>query len=146
MSDEKPPKRQRPRSVIILALLQIVQGGGLLSAGIYQALEHGWDLQEHLRGWMYMPLPLVESLSNAIVLIGLGSLMIVVSLALLGLFHWAWLVSMSLQGIGLFLGIIGYLRHRPNYVGMVLGILIVFYLNLDEVQAAFQSRETGKRL
>lgn len=132
--------RKRPRSVVILALLQILQGGGLLSVGIYQAMQHGWSFQEHIKGVDYIPLPLVESISSAIILIAIGGLMILVSLALIGLYRWAWLVSMSLQGLGLFLGIVNYMRHHPNYIGMVLGILIVFYLNLDEVQAAFQDK------
>lgn len=133
-----------PRSVVIVALIQLIQGGGLLSAGIYQAVEHGWGLKEHLGNWMFIPLPLFESLSSAIVLIGLGSLMILMSFALLRLVHWAWLFSMSLQGLGLLFGLISYLRHRPNYIGMALGILIVFYLNLDEVQNAFHVEEKSK--
>lgn len=141
---DRSHQKHRPRSVIILALLQILQGAGLLSAGVYQAIEQGWDFHKHLGGWMYMPLPLLESLATAIVLIALGTMMLLVSLALLGLFRWAWLVSMSLQGFGLFLGIISYMRHRPNFLGMVLGILIVFYLNLDEVQTAFQTKRQGE--
>ncbi len=130
-----------PRSVVIVAVIQIVQGAGLLSAGIYQAIAHGWGLQQHLGNWRFIPLPLFESLSSAIVLIGLGSLMILMSIALLKLVHWAWLFSMSLQGLGLLFGLISYMRHRPNYIGMALGILIVFYLNLDEVQNAFHIQE-----
>ncbi|MGB9673802.1 MAG: hypothetical protein ACPL3P_06650 [Anaerolineales bacterium] len=135
------PKRSLPRSVIILAVLQIIQGGGLLSAGIYQAAAHGWDFKQHLGKWMYIPLPLFESLSSAIVLIGLGGLMLIVSLALLKLYHWAWIFSLTLQGLGLLFGLISYLRQRPNYIGMILGILIVFYLNLDEVQNVFHQQE-----
>ncbi len=133
-----------PRSVVIVALIQLIQGGGLLSAGIYQAVVHGWGLKEHLGNWTFIPLPLFESLSSAIVLIGLGSLMILMSFAMLRLIHWAWLFSMSLQGLGLLFGLISYWRHQPNYIGMALGILIIFYLNLDEVQNAFHGEEKGE--
>lgn len=130
----------RPRSVMILAIIQTLQGLGLLGAGLYQGRLAGWDIRTRFGEWQYIPLPLFESLSNVFVLLVLGSAMILVSSALVRLASWAWLFSMTLQGLGLFIGLVNYLRNRPNYLGMALGIFLVFYLNLDEVQAAFRRK------
>lgn len=129
-----------PRSVVILAVIQILQGISLVGAGLYQGRLTGWNLWTRFGEWQYIPLPLFESLSNVLVLLVLGSAMILVSLALLRLASWAWLFSMTLQGLGLFIGLVNYLRQRPNYIGMAVGIFLVFYLNLDEVQAALRRR------
>ncbi|PWH20076.1 MAG: hypothetical protein DDG59_01390 [Anaerolineae bacterium] len=137
--EKKQPAR--PRSVIILAVIQALQGVGLLGAGLYQGRAAGWDLWTRFGEWQYIPLPLFESLSNVFVLVVLGLAMILVSIALLRLASWAWLFSMTLQGMGLFIGLVNYLRHRPNYLGMVMGIFLVFYLNLDEVQAALRRKK-----
>jgi hypothetical protein len=130
----------RPRSVIILAIIQTLQGLGLLGVGLYQGRVAGWNIWTRFGEWQYIPLPLFESLSNVFVLLLLGSAMILVSIALVRLASWAWLFSMTLQGLGLFIGLVNYLRNRPNYLGMAMGIFLVFYLNLDEVQAAFRGK------
>ncbi len=130
-----------PHSVVILALIQTLQGFGLLGAGLYQGRLAGWNLWTRFGEWQYIPLPLFESFSNVLVLLVLGSAMILVSLALLRRASWAWLFSMTLQGLGLLIGLINYLRHRPNYLGMAVGIFLVFYLNLDEVQAALRNKD-----
>lgn len=132
-----------PRSVVILAIIQILQGISLLGAGLYQGRLAGWNVWTRFGEWQYIPLPLFESFSNVLVLLILGSAMILVSLALLRLASWAWLFSMTLQGLGLFIGLVNYLRQRPNYVGMAVGIFLVFYLNLDEVQAALRGKKQG---
>jgi hypothetical protein len=136
--EKKQPAQ--PRSVMILAIIQTLQGLGLLVAGLYQGRLAGWDIWTRFGEWQYIPLPLFESLSNVFVLLVLGSAMILVSIALVRLASWAWLFSMTLQGLGLFIGLVNYLRNRPNYLGMALGIFLVFYLNLDEVQAAFRKK------
>jgi hypothetical protein len=40
-------------------------------------------------------------------------------------------------------GLINYFRNRPNYVGMALGVLLVLYLNHQEVREAFRVRRIG---
>ncbi|GAB4475962.1 MAG: hypothetical protein Kow0088_13360 [Anaerolineales bacterium] len=112
----------------------------MLGAGLYQGQVTGWNLWTRYGEWQYIPLPLFESFANVLVLLVLGSAMILVSLALLRLASWAWLFSMTLQGLGLFIGLVNYLRHRPNFLGMAVGIFLVFYLNLDEVQTALRDK------
>ncbi len=136
--DQKPPTR--PRSLIILAVIQTLQGVSLFGVGLYQGRATGWDWWTRVGEWQYIPLPLFESFSSALVLMVLGAAMTLVSLALLRLARWAWLFSMTLQGLGLFIGLINYLRHRPNFIGMAVGVFLVFYLNFDEVQEALRGK------
>lgn len=69
------------------------------------------------------------------VLIGFLALAI---LGLLGLQRWGWVLSMILTGVGLSLSIWNYFQGEPNYVGMMLYMFLVFYLNQREVQDAFR--------
>lgn len=66
---------------------------------------------------------------------------LVVALGLLWLRLWAWLLAMTMQGLGLASALVAYLADRPNYILMALGILIVLDLNQGDVRKAFQSRK-----
>lgn len=139
LSDEHNQKtRNRPRSIIIAAILLFVQGLGLLGYGIYQLIAHGWGLSATAWGWRYIPLPLFESLSSGVILTILGAISLLVAIAFLMLVRSAWQAAMTLQGFGLLVGLINYLRDRPNYIGMALGVILVLYLNHREVQDAFR--------
>jgi hypothetical protein len=61
-----------------------------------------------------------------------------VAIAVLLLAKRAWQAAMTLQGFGLLVGLINYLRDRPNFIGMALGVILVLYLNHREVQDAFR--------
>ena len=71
----------------------------------------------------------------------LAIITLILAIALWMLKSWAWIASMALQGLSLFAALVGYLRHHPNYISMVLGILLVFYLNQQEIQAVFHRRQ-----
>jgi hypothetical protein len=137
-SQEK--KASRPRSVTILAWLQILQSLGLLGYGGYLVDAKGWTFTEKASTIQFIPLALFDWMTNGVILVVLGACMAIVSLALFRLRSWAWLASMALQGAGLFAGLIGYIYGSPNYFGMILGTFIVLYLNRQEVQAAFRVR------
>ena len=81
-------------------------------------------------------------MANGAVSVVFGVVGIFIAIALLRLRSWAWVAAMAIQGFGLFAALIGYLRATPNYVGMVFGIFLVFYLNQGEIQVAFRSRQT----
>jgi hypothetical protein len=132
----------RPRSILIAMLLQVLQGLGLLGAGVYQLIRHGWALSETAWGWRFIPFPLFESLSSGVILTVLGLFTLIVAFTFLALKEWAWLAAMTMQGLGLLFGLIGYVRHRPNYIGMALGIIIVLYLNNRDVQEIFRLRRS----
>ena len=141
---EQKTHEQRPLSVSILAGLQFVQSLGFLAYGIHQVATHVWPEGE----WVNTPeliIPIVfEYLTSGIGLIVLGVLTFIVSIELLRLKNWAWLASMTLQGIGLTFSLLAYARQEPNYPAMFLGVLLVFYLNQHEVQEAF--RRTGEEI
>lgn len=138
-----PPvsKPKRPRSITILSILLLTQSLSLLATGIYQAQTHGWNLSERFPAWRFIPMPLFESLSSAVILIILGGITFLTSLAILGLVRNAWLAAMTIQGVGLLFGLINYLRNRPSYLGILISVIIVLYLNHQEVQDAFRQRE-----
>lgn len=135
----------RPRSVTILGILHIGQSLSLLGFGIYQVSQHGWLIQAVESGMLrVIPFPMVESMANGAVSIVLGVVSFFIAIALLQLRPWAWLIAMAFQGFGLFAALLGYLRDRPNYVGMALGIFLVLYLNQREIQLAFRGRSQKK--
>lgn len=134
----------RPRSVTILGILHILQSLSLLAFGIYQVARHGWLIGEVEIGLLrVIPFPMLESMANGAISVVFGVVSFFIAIALLRLRSWAWVAAMAIQGFGLFAALIGYLRARPNYVGMVFGIFLVFYLNQREIQLAFRSRQTN---
>jgi hypothetical protein len=138
MVKEEPPRIERPRSVTILAFLQVLQSLGFLGFGVMQVLEFEWP---EAVVWQtpetFIP-TVIELMVSGIGLIFVGVLMLIVTIELLRLRSWAWILSMSVQGMGLFAALSGYLRGEPNYLSMALGVLLVFYLNQQEVQDAFR--------
>ena len=136
-------RRQRPRSVVILVVFQIIQSLGLLGYGISLVLENGRLFGAGGGALQYMPFAWFEGLSSGIVLICLALVTLLVSIALLRLKSWAWMAAMTIQGVGLLAGLLGYIRNRPNYIGMLLGIILVLYLNNQEIQETFRERRRG---
>jgi hypothetical protein len=138
MVKETPVRFERPRSVTILAFLQVVQSLGFLGFGVMQVIEYKWpetivwDSPETLIPTLF------DLMISGIGLIFVGVLMLIVTIELLRLRSWAWILSMSVQGMGLFAALLGYMRGDPNYLTMFLGVLLVFYLNQQEVQDAFR--------
>lgn len=138
MQEAAPVKLVRPKSVTILAVLQVIQSLGFLAFGTMQLLNYDWpeviywDTPETL-----IP-SLFDIITSGIGLIFVGVLMLIVTIDLLRLKGWAWILSMSVQGMGLVAALSSYLRGEPSYISMFLGVLLVFYLNQQEVQDAFR--------
>jgi hypothetical protein len=130
----------RPRSVSILAGVQFLQGVALAGFGFYLNVIYGWP------GVVLPPEP-ASQLAWAFreLTSGFGQMLfslpvLFVSIALLRVARWAWMAAMALQGIGLMIALFAYALEQPNYLAMLLGVLLVFYLNQHEVQAAFRTR------
>jgi hypothetical protein len=136
----------RPRSLAIVASLQILQSLILLGLGITLVYTSGWTPVELERAMQYLPLALVGSMLSGVVLAALGIAGLASALALLRMYSWAWMVAMLLQGLGLAAALWGYLNHSPNYIGMFLGVMIVFYLNQNEIQTVFRERRPAPRM
>lgn len=67
---------------------------------------------------------------------------------LLAKVRWAWVATMLLIGISLLVGILDYANDEPRYLNMLVGVIIVFYLNERSVQYAYERKvrregETG---
>jgi hypothetical protein len=141
MSPEQEQIRvYRPKSVIILAGLQVLQSAGFLFYGITQVLTHEWPAGDFTQSPEVLIQAAFEYLTSGIGLILLAVLMFLVSIGLLRFWSWAWLASMSVQGIGLGSALLAYWRQEPNYLSMFLGVLLVFYLNQQEVQDSFRKK------
>jgi hypothetical protein len=133
--------RTRSRSIIILAGLHLLQSLVLLGFGIYVVQTSGWAQQvTFARAFKFMPFAMVDSMVSGIVTVCLAVMGVIIAVALLGMRSWAWLAAICLQGIGLASALYGFFRNRPNYFGMLIGILLVLYLNQREVRAAFRGR------
>lgn len=131
-------KAHHQRSVKILAWLHMLQSLALLGFAVYTVSSGGWVEALNETAIQYLPLALFDGMISAVVMMILALLGMAIGLAMLRLQSWAWLPAMSLQGLGLMAALYSYIRGRPNYVGMLIGIFLVFYLNQGEVQAAFR--------
>lgn len=138
MMNNQNANQIRPRSLIILVFLQILQSLGLVGYSVYLVNFGGWNNTEdpaHILS--YVPLVIFSEATSGIVFMVLGVLTFVIAISLYLSRRWAWLAAMGIQGIGLLAGIWVYLHGAPNYVGMVLGIILVLYLNQGEVEEFF---------
>jgi hypothetical protein len=141
MSPEQEQIRiYRPKSVIILAGLQVLQSIGFMVYGTIQVASHEWPAGEFFQTPETFIQAVFEYLTSGIGLILLAVLMFLVSIGLLRFWSWAWVASMSVQGLGLGAALLAYVRQEPNYPSMFLGVLLVFYLNQQEVQDAFRKK------
>lgn len=131
--------RTRSRSIVILAGLHLLQSLALLGFGIYVVQTSGWEQQvTFAHAFKFMPFAMIDSMVSGVVTVCLALLGVIIALALLGMRSWAWLAAICLQGVGLASALYSFFRGRPNYFGMLIGILLVLYLNQREVRAAFR--------
>lgn len=122
----------------MLAWLHLLQSLALLGFALYMVSHGGWLEALNETAIQYLPLALFDGMISAVVMMILAGLGVVIALSMLRLWSWAWLAAMSLQGLGLMAALYSYIRGQPNYVGMLIGIFLVFYLNQREVQSAFR--------
>ncbi len=143
-SQSGPSVRTRTRSITILAGLHLLQSLVLLGFGIYLVQTSGWAQNvTFARAFMFMPFALVDSMVSGIVTVFLAVLGVIIAVTLWAMRPWAWLAAICLQGVGLASAMYNYFRGRPNYFGMLIGIMLVLYLNQHEVRAAFRGRSSN---
>ena len=131
---------RRSRSVTILAGLHFLQSLVLLGFGIYLVSTAGCAQPEATQASRFLPLALFQGMISGAVTLVLALLGAIIALALLRLKSWAWMAAMELQGLGLMAALYAYLRGNPNYVGMLISIILVFYLNQQEIRTAFRGK------
>ncbi len=74
---------------------------------------------------------------SPMVMIGLAVIQICAGIGLWFHKHWAWLATMLLTGFSLVTDLMSYSNSRADYLSMLIGVLIVFYLNQRDVQYMF---------
>ncbi|MBU0490799.1 MAG: hypothetical protein KKA73_21370 [Chloroflexi bacterium] len=137
----------RPWAVTAVGLLLLLQAAGLAALGIIHfVLVYFAELPAPVVEWS-APLLLSVTTSRiymSIISIQLAMLAIMAAIGFWRLWRNAWLTAMLLQGLCLLLALILYFHSRPAlvYVMMFYGILMVLYLNTQDVRATFQSRST----
>lgn len=139
MADSKIEKTRitRPRSLVILAWLQILQSLGLFGYGLYRLVYFGIPEIQLEQSSTSLVFALIEVSTSGIGFILLSLPTFLIAIALLRFKSWAWLLAMSIQCLGLLVTLVGYVTHKPNYPSMILGVLLVFYLNQQDVRDAF---------
>jgi len=144
---QKPiQKQRRPRSVTILAWLHLVQSLVLLVFGVFLVEASDGFTTRIITAIRLIPPAVFQSMLSVLVMVVLAIFGIFVAIALFRLKAWAWLAAMSLQGIGLVAALYGYITGRPNYVGMLIGIILVLYLNQYEVRIAFREQREERQV
>lgn len=63
---------------------------------------------------------------------------------LLARMRWAWVATMFLIGASLLVSILGYFNGEPRYVNMLIGVLVVFYLNERSVRQVYEQKIEGE--
>ena len=136
-----PPRTiDRPRSVAILAGFQIIQSLMLLIYAGFRLTSAGWPTAHWEFSLDAIVSGLVQVVTSGIGLLVLGLLTGAVALQLLRMSRYAWLFAMSLQGVILLTSLIAFFRQQPNYLLMASGVILVFYLNQNEVQAVMREK------
>ena len=124
--------RKRPVGIYIIAALQALNAlaTGLRAVGVINTPEVG-GVDDAFSG----------SLAVLMMLAGL-----VVAAGLVSLKRWAWVATMLWVGLNLFAELGFYFNGKEtNYLVLVVSIAQVFYLNLSDVQAAFERRGERRR-
>jgi len=129
------PARQRTRkrpfgvnAIIVLTALSAVSSlvfVALIVAAMYVPAAHVWLEDLEIGPWL------------AVYVFATGVVQIAIVIGLWRLKRWGWFLVMLHTGLGMFLNLWAYFHAQPNYVTMVVLVLIVFYMNQREVQQAF---------
>lgn len=131
---------KRPFGVTVIGVLLLLQGLALIMAVATDV----W-LQVTQRGGGLLPAATVDLtgltlngwLSIAVVS-ALGLFSVAAGIGVWRLRPWAWLVAMALEGWTLATLLLDYFsRGRSSYLSMLLGAIIVFYLNTRTVRETF---------
>lgn len=126
---DKQPTRKRPFGVLVLIALQIISVLGVIL-----------DVAVILLGRPSLYLGTVENFTLLLAFQLLYILyLLVVVVGLWQLRRWAWFIVMVQLGLTMTLELWLYFLDKPVYLGMLVNVIMVLYLNQREVQQAFES-------
>jgi hypothetical protein len=135
--------RRRPRAISFVASLLLVEAliVVLIGAAMATIALAGLPMPEEMPDGAFGPLiGLVPGLGLAIVIMLAGGGLALASVGLLRLREWAWVLAMSLQGIGLADALWETYTSQPQHLTLAVGSFVVLVLNQREVRQAFDSR------
>lgn len=128
-------KTKRPFGVYVLILVL----AGLAATGAA-------DLVRISRGIPPQTLPDLPGDTDWVIFIAGIVVLVILAVGLWRLHTWAWFAAMITGGLTLFYCIWRVLNDGSPFVTMTLLIIMVFYLNLTEVKAAFHPKPQEERL
>jgi hypothetical protein len=129
-------RKRRPfglKAIITLQIVQAILGVALFVLFNINNPDLQADLERDVRELLRLPLTLY--LIFAI-------LRIPAAIGLWRYQRWAWVLTMTLITVSMALDIVAFFRGRPLYLSMFLNVIMVFYLNLQEVQELFSGMGT----
>lgn len=121
------PPRRRPLGVTIIVVMELITTALLVVAFAFGGT---------------VTLPLISTDNQPIVAAIAAAISLSLAIGLWFLQKWAWTGVMLYQGVALASGLLGFVRGEEPFTQLAIGVLIVFYLNQSEVQAAFRRQPT----
>lgn len=140
--------RKHPVAVTVVAAITL--GAGLLVvAFVLAALGPGGLWEEVRNAPLFGDRPTILSLGltetgdqffRAVIQLTFGVVTIALSIGLFNVRRWAWVGLMAWTGLNLALNLVRYWYKQPDYLAMLFDVIVIFTLNLAEVQEAFGIR------
>jgi hypothetical protein len=136
-------RRRRPRAVSFVATLLLVEALVVVLAGATMATIElaGLPIPDEAAERAFFPyVETLPGLGLAVVIIVAGGGLAMASVGLLRLREWAWVLAMSMQGVGLADALYETYQGQPQYITLAMGSFVVLVLNQREVRHAFDVR------
>ena len=133
---KKRTLRKRPFGVTVIVILQILS--------ILSLVIEYWE-GDRLFGRLMPELLRQDDVALAIALFAV-LYQFVVTIGLILLQRWAWLLFMVQLGLAMAFDLWAYFNDTPYYVSMLISVVMVFYLNQRDVQQAFGSGRSAKEI
>jgi uncharacterized membrane protein (DUF2068 family) len=138
------PQITRPRGVTLISVWLILFG--LFDVGLGVLLIALLFLADQLPVDAILSSPEMKILMNEALSAGvvgavelvIGMMMLVAAVGMLRMRQWAWLLALIIQGTELLIGMLEHPRAGLTAVNMLIGVLVVFYLNQRSIRMAFQ--------
>lgn len=133
---------KRPVAVTVVGLIALVAAAAALVI-VLLALGPGGLWEQAQNEPLFAGLRLTETGQEFVRAMGLfisGAVTFVLSIGLFSVKRWAWVGLMAWTGINLAINLVRYWYERPEYIVLLFGVVVVFSLNLAEVQEAFGIR------
>ncbi|HEX7541147.1 MAG TPA: hypothetical protein VF352_03370 [Anaerolineales bacterium] len=139
---KKSDKKKRPIAVTVIAVAIVV----LFLIRLYQVFEPLIRNQVFINGitgpffagWKLTALGSVFLSSVTYLVLSLVGILVLIGF--LRLHRWSWVLLMAWTGVSLIISLLDYFYTRPNYAVMASNIIIVFALNITDVQRIYGIR------